>query len=81
MRAAAPRPVADANGSAVVTVTVFDNGGTAKRRQHVPAHLHGQRDRPANARGRRDSDQVTGDNQLFGYPVSVTDADGETSFS
>ena len=76
-------PVADANGSAIVTVTVTDNGGTANGgvdtlQRTFTVNVNAQNDTPVVA---AIPDQAVNDNTLFTYTASVTDADGETSFT
>jgi hypothetical protein len=76
-------PVADANGSAVVTVTVTDNGGTANGgvntfQRTFTVNVNAANDAPDVA---AISDQSVGDNQPFSQQVVVTDVDGETTFT
>jgi large repetitive protein len=76
-------PVADANGSAVITVTVNDNGGTANGgvssfQRTFTATVNSVNDTPVVD---AIPDQSVTDNALFSYTVAVTDGDGETSFT
>jgi hypothetical protein len=76
-------PVGDASGSAVITVTVSDNGGTANggvnsAQRTFTVNVNAVNDTPVVA---AIANQAVADNQLFSYTVAVTDDDGETSFT